>query len=85
MPKATFLQTLLNRPTKKYTFPAPKKDYALQRGEFVRAAHLAHADAELHASGAAAEKGSQGSSAGSTLVQEQVSLPARLLSTLGRR
>ncbi|KAF7982284.1 hypothetical protein HWV62_28942 [Athelia sp. TMB] len=59
MPKATFLQTLLNRPTKKYTFPPPAKDYALQRGEFARAAQ--------------ADKGSQGSSAsaGSTLVQEQ--------------
>lgn len=38
MAKPTFLQSLLNKPTQSYTFPAPKKEYHSQKKELVRIA-----------------------------------------------
>ena len=41
MAKPTFLQSLLNKPTQSYAFPAPKKDYHSQKKDLMRLAKAA--------------------------------------------
>ena len=46
MAKPTFLQSLLNKPTQSYAFPAPPKEYHSQKKEFIRVAKEARPSQE---------------------------------------